>query len=281
MENYELSEETILRAEYGDKLTETSLNRIMNHGKDGFVIISTNRSAVCPWKDEEEKVPDYEGDNSLFEEYIIYCVEHNIPMFELNDNKTFKEDDFRDYVEFCKTKNLIPYSESEEEFLSYRNKKCDEEFKKYLRSSDNPYTFTPVFGGYHGMDSVTDSYEPSYIVYNSVNKYKKKEGSWEDLKNKALEWCGKYKQDSVYIQEPNEAPIYMDKNGNKVNTSETKDFKFNRNDEMFYTTTKRDKTNPQRFTANIMWENMRCPSRPSSYNEKIRYAQRGEYWDVF
>lgn len=37
--------------------------------------------------------------------------------------------------------------------------------------------------------------------------------NWKQLKQFAIMMCGKYKQDSVYIQAPGEAPVYMNEKG--------------------------------------------------------------------
>lgn len=230
------------RKKIGYALKETSLNRIRKHGEEGLIIISTNRSSVYSDNDS----------NDLSSEYKDW----------LNAN------------------NFEDTEENEKAFLDERNKECDMELKRYLISAKCPYTWTPVFGGYHGKDSVVDSYEPSFIVYNSKNPHKDGECSWEDLKKRALDWCKKYKQDSVYIQAPNEPPVYLDKDGNKVSGHSTLNFKFNDKDEEFYTTTKRKKKIPHRFTADIMWESMRLRSKPSSYNDKMRRSYQGEVWDL-
>ena len=73
------------------------------------------------------------------------------------------------------------------------------------------------------------------------------------------------------------SPKYLDGDGNQVNMFSSNDFKFNRDQEQFFTTAKRDKTNPQRFTADVVFENMYIPLRPASYNENMRRRKSGEY----
>ena len=97
------------------------------------------------------------------------------------------------------------------------------------------------------------------------------------LEEFALEMCRKFKQDSVYVQRPGDPPVYLDGAGNQVNKTSSDNFKYNREKEQFYTTAKRDKSNPQRFTADIIFENMYVPLRPADYNEKFRRIKSGEY----
>jgi hypothetical protein len=89
--------------------------------------------------------------------------------------------------------------------------------------------------------------------------------------------CKKYKQESVYVQRPGEPPVYLDCDGNQMNSSSSDGFKFNRDQEEYFTTKSRDKSNPQRFTADIVFENLYIPLRPGTYNENMRRRKSGEY----
>ena len=209
-------------------LSESSLNRMMEHGKSGMVIISSNRSAIDSENPEQ----------SLRDEYNTSHIE------------------------------------SEDEFLMRRNIEADEELKRDIRAAG--YSYSPVYGGYHGTDDVQDIYEPSYVVYNY--NLKGEPGNFNDLEQFAVNMCRKYKQDSVYVQRPGEPPVYLDANGNQVNVSSSDNFKFNRDDEMFYTTSKREKSNPQKFTADIVFEDMCCRLNPASLNERMRRQKSGEYF---
>ena len=68
---------------------------------------------------------------------------------------------------------------------------------------------------------------------------------------------------------------YID--GNQMNSSSSDEFKFNRDQEEYFTTKSRDKSNPQRFTADIVFENLYIPLRPGDYNERLRRIKSGEY----
>lgn len=223
-------------------LSESSLNRMMDHGKTGIVIISANRSAI----DSEDPKLSLRPD---FEKYL-----ESVGGYEAIDSDALYDE--------------------EQNWLKRRNAKADKVLLQDIKSAG--YSYSPVYGGYHGTDDVQDSYEPSYVVYN----YKRGDnnpGDFYDLEQFAVNMCRKFKQDSVYVQEPNSSPKYLDGNGNQVNMFSSNDFKLNRNDQEFYTTTKRDKTDPQRFTADIVFESMYIPLRPASYNEKMRRIKSGEY----
>lgn len=220
------------------KINEGGINRIMRHGENGFIVISANRSEV--YSDNPEC--------DLTNEFMDYCEANNI---EPNDEKAQKT------------------------WLSQRNSNADNELKEILKSSK--YGFTPVFGGYHGSDDVVDSFEPSYIVYNHV----KGGGAgdhldFNELRQFGIDLAKKFKQESVYVQGPNEAPNYLGQDGQKQNSSSGKNFKINRDNEMFYTTSKRDKTNPQRFTADIQFESMYRGAGPSTYFNRMKRVKTGE-----
>ena len=214
-----------------------NLSRIEKHGKDGFVIVSANR-----------------GD---------------VPSSNPRQNLE------KPYNEWLKANNLQPNKKNEKMFLKNYNMLKEKELLNDIRSKG--YTYSMVYGGYHGTDDVTDVYEPSFVIYNH-----KKSGDvsdWKELFEFAIEMCGKYRQDSVYVQAPGEAPNYYDANGSTINTSSSKNFKFNRENEKYYTTTKRDKRNPQRFTADIVFEGKYY--KPALNHEYVDRMRRNQYGEIF
>lgn len=226
-------------------INELKLNRILKHGENGYVIVSTNRSEI--YSDDKE--------NDLTGEYMKY----------VNDN------------------GLKDNLETQLKWLRQRNKACDKQLSEFLRGGGSNWSFSPVFGGYHGTDNVMDDFEPSYIIYN-YDRSGKPFKSFDGLYKLALDICAKYKQDSVLICEPGKAPNHVDRHGNIKNDASSKKYKFNRDDEEYYTTTKRDKGlvngqsdrwhAPQRFTSDIIYHQ----TGPSSYNESMRRRQEGEYF---
>lgn len=217
-------------------INEGGINAIMRHGKHGFFIISANRS----------KVASDNAHNDLTNEFKDWCILNN---GNPEDHETAKS------------------------WLAKRNKNEDERLHIKLKSS--PYSFTPVYGGYKGTDGVTDNFEPSYIVYNHAKGDANANLNFDKFLDFAIKLTNDFKQDSVYIQEPdNKPPYYVDGNGNKVSDTSTNNFKVNRDNEEFFTTTKRDKTNPQRFTADIQFESM-YHMPPSTYFMRIKESKLG------
>lgn len=231
------------------QINEGGLNRIMYHGREhGMIVISANRSEI---HSENKKL-------DLTDEYMQWCKSNG------------KEYDDKDTMDF---------------WLRQRNKRCDQQLHDELKSSK--YAFTPVYGGYHGEDNVTDSFEPSYIVYCHGKNYASDYYNFEDLYKDAIGWCKKYQQGDVYVQAPGEAPIYVNMDGKKSNKHESNNFKFNDETQMFFTTDKREKRDaasdtyghnakPQRFTADIQFENMYRKAGPSTYFERMKRRKLGE-----
>lgn len=235
------------------KINESGINRILSHGKHGFIIVSANRSEIYSDNPENDLTPEYE--------------------------------------DWCKTENREIDDKSNMDFwLSKRNREEDERLKTQLKSSE--YAFSPVFGGYKGSDGVTDNFEPSYIVYCHSKGDNKAYLNFDKLFEFGIEITKRYKQDSFYCQRPDEAPIWVGQNGEKLNSSETKNFKVNDYQNEFFTTSKRKKrtsygykdkegnntmeTPPQRFTADIQFESMYRKSGPSTYFERMKRMKLGE-----
>ncbi len=222
-----------------NRIDESGINRILTHGEKGFIVISANRSEIG------SENPNCDLTN-LFERW-------------------------------CGVYRKNPADANvQEQWLYRRNRIADRRLKQIIKNSKFPYS--PVYGGYHGSDNVEDSYEPSYIVYaeDRVNNANVSPVSWDELFEFAKKMCAMFKQESVYVQAPNEAPIYIDKDGNKVNDRESKNFKINREKEMFFTTADRDKKGKQRFTADIVFENMYHNGAPYCYSNRLRRTQEGE-----
>ena len=149
-----------------------------------------------------------------------------------------------------------------------------------LKSSG--FSYLPVYGGYKGEDGVTDNYEPSFVIFNYDTKGNPTD--WNTLNGFALKLCGKYSQDSVYINRPGEAPEYHNANGEKVNKTSSKDYEKNNHQNEFFTSfispeevAKHGKTQPigRRFTSDIVFEGkLYLNPIPSSATAKMR--RKGE-----
>lgn len=221
---------------HGRRIDEGGINRILSHGKNGFMVISANRSEI----------------------------KSNNPNCDLT----------KEYSSFLTKNNLEDSDEMKQKWLNHRNKEAYNHLYNFLRRSVN-YSYTPTYGGYHGEDAVVDSYEPSFIVYNYNKKGEPMDA--ENLKKVGMRLCKMFNQESFYWQAPNEPPVYLNEKGEKTNSRSSLNFKINRDNEMFYTTSKKKKRNPQKFTADIQFENLVLPPRPGSLVERKMRMDRGEF----
>lgn len=222
-------------------LSEASLNQMMEHGKTGMVIISSQVSSIE--RDDPELDLTAEFEKSLEKKGGIQSIDSDALYDEM------------------------------QEWLRRRNAFADKQLKKDIH--DAGFSYTPVFGGYRMQETGEENHEPSYVVY--CYDRKGQPCDFQQLKDFALKMCAKYKQESVYVQAPGEPPVYLDKDGNQINSSSSNNFKFNRSDETFFTTTSRDKNSGQRFTGDIVFESLYIPLRPGDYNERLRRNISGEY----
>lgn len=186
-EAIKLSQPSIMETYYGiesnshkpvllEKMNTSALYK--RHGKNGFIIVSANRS-------DEDK--------------------------EVNEDRT---------------RNLI--SDIQKEHFRY----------------------IPVYGGYRGKDGVEDDYESSFLVF-PFDSVKKEKLDFLKLKNFAIKVCGKYNQDSVFVMEPDKAPNYLDRNGNVVNSSSSKNVKYNDLTQEFFTSFNNQETVNKEIDAKL------------------------------
>ena len=218
-------------------LSESSLNQMMDHGKTGMVIISSQVSEIQRTDPNLDLTAEFEK--------------------SLGDNKVDSDAMYREM----------------KDWLRKRNKAADKALLNDIK--DAGYSYTPVFGGYKMQETGEESHEPSYVVYCYDREGNQRD--FNELKAFALRMCLKYSQESVYVQAPGKPPVYLDYNGNQTNSKSSKDFKFNRGDETYFTTTKRDREGRQRFTADIVFESMYIQLRPGDSNENRRRRESGEY----
>ena len=233
-------------------LGESGLNRMMWHGKNGMIVVSACRSSV----DEPG------GDRSLR------------PEFE----------------EWARANGRTDAG-AERDFLAWRNKRADKELRDELRKSG--YSFTPVYGGYHDKEgALDDSYEKSYAVYAHGRGGTADRKEWGRLRRYAADLCGRYKQDSVYVQAPDSAPEYIGPDGKTVSARSSLDFKFNDDSQEFFTTARRQrttrqdrttgglKTTPQKFTADISFESRGWMAEKAPGDQRSR-REREDMGEVF
>ena len=173
-------------------LSESSLNQMMDHGKTGMIIISSQVSRI----EREDPNLDLMADfvKSLEEKGGIQSVDSDALYDEMQD------------------------------WLKARNKAADKQLRQDIQ--DAGFSYTPVYGGYRMQETGEESHEPSYVVYCYDKKGQQRD--FQDLLEFGLKMCLKYSQESVYVQAPGEPPVYLDYNGNQVNTTSSDNFKFNR-----------------------------------------------------
>ena len=222
-------------------LSESSLNQMLGHGKTGMIIISSQVSNIEREDPNLDLTAQFE--KSLEQKGGIQSIDSDALYDEMQD------------------------------WLRKRNKAADKQLRQDIQ--DAGFSYTPVYGGYRMKETGEESHEPSYVVYC----YNRNGGlvKFDYLEQFGIEMCRKYKQESVYVQRPGEPPVYLDYNGNQVNRTSSDNFKFNRDQEEFFTTTSRDKSNPKSFTADVVFENMYIPLRPGDYNENMRRRKQGEF----
>jgi hypothetical protein len=115
---------------------------------------------------------------------------------------------------------IISACKNPEEYPDWNNEKKSAELEKAIQ--DAGYSYTTAWGGYEGIDndSYNASYEKSFIVYNYVSHdnwhQDKQAGGIGELRNFAVTMCKRFEQESVYFKAPNEAPVWLDENGNVV-----------------------------------------------------------------
>lgn len=209
----------------------------------------------------------------------IIIISSNRDRVESDNQKCDLSNDFQKYL----ADNGItkPSETIEDSWLKERNKKAYEQLYQIIRSSE--FSFSKVYGGYNGEDGVNATYEPSFIIY-SVNR-KGEQVPFGELFDFGKKLCGLFKQEAFYVQAPGQAPNYYDSDGNKVNTSSSKNVKLNKFDETFFTTTKPKKTpNVQRFTSDIVFENTKKWLSENyqrdfgiEYVDRVRRVRNGEY----
>ena len=271
-----------------NKLTDLSIDRIMRHAQEeGIIIISTCRNVVVPLTDEDNY--DFDSWQSLFNDYVNFCQRKNLNICEERIPTNL---DLKEMESLISKKWYIINKESEKKFLEERNKECDNDIYSYLRSIKNPYNFTAIYGGYLEENGNIGENEPSFIVFNNINISKDDRfynPGWNDLYERALNMCKEYKQDAVYIQAPGKNPVFVDKDGNRINT--LKGYEFLNVEDSFFSYN--NKINPflkerlnihsldNELSFKELGKSMSTRSRdPGSIFNKMLAKSTGEIWNL-
>ena len=140
---------------------------------------------------------------------------------EMNSNRAsyveLKEVSFSRVVDFHSKNGYAIVSASRGENSDAENKKLDKQLKADISSAG--WTFTPIYGGFVETNKETGEkknvVERSFLIYNSNRK--NKDLSFEDLKKFAIEMCGKYNHEAVFIADPSsETASYFDADGDET-----------------------------------------------------------------
>ena len=128
------------------------------------------------------------------------------------------------------------------------NEKKTRELISDLKASG--FRYMPIYGGYKGDDDDVDNYEPSFMVF----PYNVKDGEQnpEELKEFVIDMCGKYKQNSILLVEPEGIPNYLDMNGNKINKSSTRNLTIDDALQTYFTSFKTPEENEKELNAKLM-----------------------------
>ena len=128
------------------------------------------------------------------------------------------------------------------------NEKKTRELISDLKASG--FRYMPIYGGYKGDDNVVDNYEPSFMVF--PYNVKAGEQNPEELKEFVIDMCGKYKQNSILLVEPEGIPNYLDMNGNKINKSSTRNLSIDDALQTYFTSFKTPEENEKELNAKLM-----------------------------
>lgn len=130
------------------------------------------------------------------------------------------------------------------------------------------FRYMPIYCGYKGDDNVVDNYEPSFMVF----PYKINDGKQypEELKEFIIDLCGKYKQNSILLVEPEGIPNYFDMNGNKINKSSTRNLSIDDALQTYFTSFKTPEENEKEFNEYF------CNPAPCTLNERMCRDLSGE-----
>ena len=222
-------------------LSESSLNRMMDHGKTGMIIISSQVTSIEREDPNLDLTAKFE--KSLEKKGGVQAIDSDAMYDEMQD------------------------------WLRRRNKAADKQLRQDIQ--DAGFSYTPNYGGYRMQETGEETFEPSYIVYCYDAKGQPRD--FQDLLDFGLKMCLKYSQESIYVKAPGKPPVYLDYNGNQTNTTSTDNFRFNGDDEEYFSKIKRKKARSPQFTADINFNEMYVPLRPGDYNENMRRRKSGEY----
>ena len=236
------------------RIDEKGINCILQHGQQGFIIVSASRNEIFSDNPSNDLTPQYEK----------WCETQDCEVADKNNMDLW---------------------------LMSRNKAKDTELLQRLKASK--YAYTPVYSVVNSSQySVGDIFAPSYIVYCHGREMDNSRFDFHVLYEFGRELAEEYKQDGIYVSKPTEAVIYVDGNGDKTYPTDSKNVLINRYTEEYFAKINRKKetTNdysvksvqgcveatPQRSTVDIQFESLYRKAGPANYGDRVRRGQSGE-----
>ena len=116
-------------------------------------------------------------------------------------------------VSACRN-DWVPHDEGDaagEKKNQEMNNRKTEELKQDIY--DSGFQYIPVRGGFIEQSTGVPKEEDSFIIVNYKRRTNVPETSMNELKEIAIDLCGKYNQDSVLVVEPGKNPTYYRRDG--------------------------------------------------------------------
>ena len=130
---------------------------------------------------------------------------------------------------------------------------------------DTGFQYIPVKGGFIEQSTGVPKEEDSFIIVNYKRRSNVPEKNMNELKEIAIDLCGKYNQDSVLIVEPGKKPAYVKRDGS-VDFEFGGSFTVRDAAQQFFTRLGKGR----RFTF------LECAEQPHTMNGAIARTCRGE-----
>ena len=116
-------------------------------------------------------------------------------------------------VSACRN-DWVPHDEGDsagEKKNQEMNNRKTEELKQDIY--DSGFQYIPVRGGFIEQSTGVPKEEDSFIIVNYKRRTNVPEANMNELKEIAVDLCGKYNQDSVLVVEPGKNPTYYRRDG--------------------------------------------------------------------
>ena len=209
-----------------------------------------------------------ENDNVMKRFYGIKSNNHKPMMVEhITLNRIIKKHGSEGFISISANRSNLPQEV---------NDKNTQELINDIKQSG--YSYLPTYGGYRNVESGEDEeYEPSFLIFNNNSSNNFDVSDFSELEELGKMLCGKYNQDCFLCKRPDYPAIYLDREGNKVNSTESDKVWKNDDNQAFFSTlhTPEEDTKfgiGRRWTHDINFEYVN--PIPCTLSERMR--RRGE-----